>query len=165
MIDRFSRWVEAVPMADQSAETVATGMISTWISRFGIPQRITSDQGRQFESQIFSSLSKYFGFQKSRTTAYHPQSNGLLERQHRTIKASLRCHLQQSKSWVDALPLVLLGLRSALKEDIGYSSAELLYGSPLRLPGEFVDTIPNVTHSDLEEYQAYRMILLKIADG
>nr|XP_042908225.1 uncharacterized protein LOC122271342 [Parasteatoda tepidariorum] len=118
-------------------------MISTWFSRFGVPQRITSDQGRQFECQLFSSLSRYLGFQTSRTTAYHPLANGLIERQHRTIKAALRCHLQQNKSWVDALPFV-----PALKEDIGYSSAELLYGSPFCLPGEFVTKIPNVTHSD-----------------
>ncbi|GIY81301.1 hypothetical protein CEXT_683471 [Caerostris extrusa] len=49
------------------------------------------------------------------------------KRRHRTIKASLKCHLQQNKSWVDALPFVLHGLHSALKEDISYSSAELLY--------------------------------------
>lgn len=148
MIDRFSRWVEALPLQDQSAETVAKGLISAWICRFGTPQRITSDQGRQFESQLFSSLSKYFGIQTSRTTAYHPQANGLIERQHRTLKASLRCHLQQNRSWVDALPLVLLGLRTAVKEDIGYSSSELIYGSPLCLPGEFLTNIPNVAHSD-----------------
>ncbi|GFU19288.1 hypothetical protein NPIL_239311 [Nephila pilipes] len=64
-----------------------------------------------------------------RNTAYHPQSNGLIEQQYRTIKASLRCHLQQNKSWVDALPFLLLGLRMAVKEGIGYSSAELLYRS------------------------------------
>ncbi|KAF8785521.1 uncharacterized protein LOC129959328 [Argiope bruennichi] len=123
-------------------------MISTWISHFGIPQRITSDQEGQFERKLFSSLSKYFGFPKSIRARYHPQSNRLIERQHRIIKANLKRHLQLSKSWVEALPLVLLGLRSALKEDIGYSSAELLYGSPLCLPREFVTTIPNFTHSE-----------------
>ncbi|GFQ99097.1 transposon Tf2-9 polyprotein [Trichonephila clavata] len=79
-------------------------------------------------------------------TPYHLQFNGLIERQHRSVKASLRCHLQQSKSWVDSLPFVL-ETRTSLKEDIGYSSAELLYGSPHCLPGEFVSKISNVQYS------------------
>ncbi|GIX67603.1 hypothetical protein CEXT_520721 [Caerostris extrusa] len=89
------------------------------------------DQGRQFESQLFLSLDKYFGFQTSRTTAYHGQSNGLFEQQHITIKAILECHLQQNKFWVTLyylLPWIdissFLGLGAALKGDIGYSSAE-----------------------------------------
>ncbi|GFY75036.1 pro-Pol polyprotein [Trichonephila inaurata madagascariensis] len=72
MIEHFSGWIEALPMTHQSAETVTKGIILNWISRFGIPQRITSDQGRQFESQLFSSLSKYFDFQHSKTTTYPP---------------------------------------------------------------------------------------------
>ncbi|GFT22280.1 hypothetical protein NPIL_143081 [Nephila pilipes] len=62
--------------------------------------------------------------------------------------ASLRCYLQQNKSWVDALPFPLLRLRTDVKEDIGYSSAALLYESPLCLSGEFVTKVPNVPHSD-----------------
>ncbi|GIY21216.1 hypothetical protein CEXT_257291 [Caerostris extrusa] len=86
-------------------------MISTWICRFRMPYRITLHQGRQCESQLFLSLDKYFVFQISRTTADYPQSNDL---QHRTIKSSLKCHLQKNKSWVDVLSFVLLGLRLLL---------------------------------------------------
>ncbi|KAF8795525.1 Retrovirus-related Pol polyprotein like [Argiope bruennichi] len=102
MICRFSRPVEALLMTDQSNETVAKDMISTWISRFGIPQRITSDQGGQFGSQFFSSLSKYFDFQKSRTAAYHPQSNRLIKRQHgiKKKKQILGRRFTFASSWI-----------------------------------------------------------------
>ncbi len=72
------------------------------------------------------------------TTAYHPQANGMVERAHRQLKDALRARLAGS-SWPEHLPWVLLGLRVAPKEDSGISSAELVTGSPLTLPGEFVD--------------------------
>lgn len=75
------------------------------------------------------------GFQHKRTTAYHPQCNGLVERLHRQLKAAIVCH--ENQSWTEALPLVLLGLRSALKDDIHASPAELVYGETIRLPGDF----------------------------
>ena len=72
-----------------------------------------------------------------RTTAYNPQSNGLCERFHRDMKAALRASLTGG-DWADRLPWVMLGLRSAPKDDLQASSAELVYGQPLRVPGEFL---------------------------
>ncbi|XP_070522385.1 uncharacterized protein [Cardiocondyla obscurior] len=69
------------------------------------------------------------------TTAYHPQSNGAIERWHRSLKTAIKC--QETNDWVKVLPVVMLGLRNALKEDIGTSAAELLYGTQLRIPGEY----------------------------
>lgn len=137
MVDRFSRWPEAVPLVDQEAATVARAFVDTWISRFGIPLRVTTDQGRQFESSLFKHLNFLTGTTHIRTTAYHPASNGMVERFHRQMKAALRC--QQSR-WTEALSLVLLGIRSAWKDDLEATSAEMVYGQPLRLPGEFLES-------------------------
>lgn len=143
--DRFTRWPEVVPLKKITAEIVATALFDHWITRFGTPHTITTDQGAQFESALFKSLAKFIGAQLTRTTPYHPASNGMIERFHRTLKAALMC--TPSTPWTQLLPSVLLGLRTSLKEDIGCSPAELLYGTNLQIPGEFF------VHSDVTANQ------------
>ncbi|KAK7585967.1 hypothetical protein V9T40_000146 [Parthenolecanium corni] len=146
MIDRATRWPEAVPMDDISAESVTKILYHTWIARFGVPENITTDQGRQFESKLFANLAKYIGAKKNTTTAYHPQSNGKVERWHRALKASIMA--ADVTNWVDALPTILLGLRSSIQTDSGYSAAQLALGEELRLPGDFFNKVEN---NDAEE--------------
>ncbi|XP_033116175.1 uncharacterized protein LOC117116277 [Anneissia japonica] len=76
-------------------------------------------------------------------------ANGLVERFHRHLKASLNAYNDPTK-WTEHLPIVLLGIRTALKEDLGHCAAELVYGTTLRLSGQFFDK-----HSELTEYSNY----------
>lgn len=138
-IDRFTRWPEVTPLYDISADSVAKAFYHSWITRFGCPQVVTTDQGRQFISNLFKELSKLCGTELRHTTAYHPEANGMVERFHRTLKAALMAH--EDKRWTDALPTVLLGIRAAWKADLKSSAAELVYGEPLRIPGEFLHSI------------------------
>ncbi len=138
MIDRQSRWPEAVPTNDISAEAVSKIFLNTWVSRFGAPLRVTTDQGRQFEADLFNKLLGMFGTKRIRTTPYHPQANGRIERWHRTLKAAIMAYSKED--WVEILPLILLGLRCAVNEDSKVSSAQMAYGAELRLPGEFFTT-------------------------
>lgn len=134
LIDRYSHWPEVIPVADIRTETVVRSIFMHWISRFGSPEIIITDRGTQFESALFTSFYTLLGIRRVRTTAYHPQSNGKIERFHRTLKTAITAH--NKPDWLSALPAVLLGLRTALRDDAKYSSAEILYGEGLRLPSE-----------------------------
>lgn len=117
------------------AETVAKAFFSNWIARLGIPSKLTTDQGKQFESELFSKLNKLLGTQRLRSSPYHPQANGIIERWHRTLKNSIKCYA--NNRWTDSLPVILLGLRSVILENLNTSPAELVYGTSLRLPYSF----------------------------
>ena len=136
IIDRFTRWPEAIPIPDAHASTCATALVQHWIARFGVPENITSDRGRQFTSMLWTECNKLLGTEVHTTTAYHPQANGMVERFHRQLKAALKARTT-TPDWFAELPLVLLGIRSSWRVDPGCSPAELVYGSTLRLPGEF----------------------------
>ncbi|XP_055603905.1 protein NYNRIN-like [Uranotaenia lowii] len=135
IIDKFTRWPEIFPLPIMTAITVARAFINGWIARFGVPTHVTTDCGRQFESELFNTLTKLLGITHLRTTPYHPQANGQIERTHRQLKAAIMCH--QHSRWTEVLPIVLLGMRSSIKEDLQATCAELTYGTTLRLPGEF----------------------------
>ena len=136
-VDRFTRWAEATPLADITTDTVAQAFITSWVSRFGVPLSLTSDRGGQFEANVWGKVMSLLGIRRHRTSSYHPQSNGMVERFHRQLKSSLMASAQR-EHWSLALPLVLLGIRSSLKDDLQHSSAELVYGTNLRLPGEIM---------------------------
>jgi cleavage and polyadenylation specificity factor subunit 1 len=133
-IERYTRWPEALPLSDITAEAVAKAFVSVWVARFGCPQEITTDQGRQFEVRRFKTVATITGSSLTRTTAWHPACIGMIERLHRQLKAALMCHADERGA--EALPLVLLRIGSAWK-NLKTSTAELVYGSPLRLPAEF----------------------------
>ena len=147
-IDRYTRWLEVIPLPYISAATCANAFLLDWIARFGCPLNLTTDRRGQFCSALFNNFCINFGINLKNTTAYHPASNGIIENTHRTIKAALKAH-ENPLYWHSNLGLVLLGLRSTYKPDIDCSSSELLYGTTIRLPGEFFeDFSPDVPQTE-----------------
>ena len=76
MVDRSSRWLEAVPLRSITAEEVATSFLNTWVSRYGVPRQLVTDRGTQFQSSLFSEICRYLGVGHSPTTSYHPEAKG-----------------------------------------------------------------------------------------
>ena len=109
-------WVRAIPISDITAETVAQAFICSWIARFGTPSTISTDRGRQPESELFTHFMQLLGTKCICTTTY-PFANGLVERLHSQLMASLKAQLDPT-NWTDSLPMVLLGIRITVKEDI-----------------------------------------------
>lgn len=135
IVDRFSRWPEAFPIKDMTAETVARTFVQHFVSRYGCPEIITTDRGTQFESRLMAELNRLLGIKRIRTTSYHPQGNGLVERFHRQFKASLRSACD-SPTWSSFVPLVLLGIRTTYRPDLECTPAFMLYGENIRVPGQ-----------------------------
>ncbi|XP_063244803.1 uncharacterized protein LOC134546161 [Bacillus rossius redtenbacheri] len=146
MVDRFSRWPEAIPVENIEATTVARAFFTTLVAHFGAPLRATTDQGRQFTSSLFAAFAALVGMTHLQTTAYHSASNGMVERLHRSLKAAICCHA--TEHWVDVLPIVLLGIRATWRDDLRASTAELVYSQPLCLPGEFLGEHPDSPRFD-----------------
>lgn len=151
MIDRTTRWIETSPLSDISASTVAHAFLNCWISRFGVPLHVVTDRGTQFESELFSELSKITGFHRLRTTSYHPQTNGLVERMHRTLKTAI---MARKESWLTALPIVLLALRNTPNES-SYAPFTAVTGSALMLPKLLIsnekENADSFTNSDINK--------------
>lgn len=146
LIDRFTNWIEAIPLPEISAQSLARAFYQNWIVRFGTPSRLITDRGSQFMSSLFKHLTTICGVKLCHTTAYHPQCNGKIERQHRILKAAVRSH--NSVKWTETLPTILLGIRASLKLDSNYSIAQMVYGMSIRLPGEFFENSKNKIDDD-----------------
>ncbi|KRY31569.1 Transposon Ty3-G Gag-Pol polyprotein [Trichinella spiralis] len=109
-------------------------LAGAWVAGFGILTIVTTDQGRQFQSALWREITIAFGIKLAPASAYHPQTNGMVERFHRHLKTALAAHAYHSHRWIEALPLVLLGIRSSVKEDLRHAPAELRPPTdPLRL--------------------------------
>ena len=148
--DYFSKWPFAVPMLDQKADTIVRILKDHVFTLVGPPQRLHSDQGRNFESQILSELCKAFGVTKSRTTPYHPMGDGLVERMNRSILNLLRGLVQQEGDWEEQLQSLLYVYRTTKHATTGLSPYEILFGSnppPLYLP-----STENITHQEPADY-------------
>ena len=145
-IDRFTRFLTAVPMRDCTAQSVVDAFLHGYIAYFGVPKVIITDGGAQFNSFRFTCLLQFLGCQRHRTTSYHPQSNGLVENAHRRLKTALR--IQASFDlWFHNLPLVLLSIRNTIKDKIDCVPTDLVFGQQLALvssdnyQGDFVQNL------------------------
>ena len=156
MTDVFTKFTQAVATRDQRANTVAKVLTQDWFHRFGVPERIHSDQGRNFESDIIKQLCKLYEISKSRTTAYHPEGNGQTERFNRTLHELLRTLPHAKKrNWPEHLSEVTYAYNVSPNSSTGYSPYYLLFGREPQLPVDFVLSTPNVDSGDQVNFDEF----------
>ena len=126
--DYFTKWVEAIPMRDQTAARITEELVKVF-SVLGVPNILHSDQGQNFESTILKDTLKAFGVSKSRTTAYHPQGDGMVERLNRSLLQLLRLYVDKEPAdWERYIPLVLYAYRTTVHSSTGVSPLQLMFG-------------------------------------
>ncbi|MCP4480225.1 MAG: transposase family protein, partial [Planctomycetaceae bacterium] len=142
IVDHFTKWADAYPMKDLSAKAVAKIIFERWICVHGPMRILQSDQGPQFEARLFQKFAKRMGIVKIRSTAYHPQTNGLVERQNRTLIAMLRVYLSRHQdNWPEKLPTVLFAYRTSVHQTTKQTPYKTVYGieAPTSLEWYFPD--------------------------
>ncbi|KAL1464034.1 hypothetical protein WDU94_003718 [Cyamophila willieti] len=153
VMDYFSKWPEAYALPNQEAITVAEVLVTNWISRFGVPLEIHSDQGTNFESRVFQEVCSLLGMRKTRTTPLHPQSDGMVERFNRTMLEHLKKVVDDNQRvWDKHIPMFLMAYRSSVHSSTGQSPASVIFGREMRLPSDIKFGVPpsepTVTMSD-----------------
>ena len=115
IVDQFTKWVEAFPLKNQLAETVAGVVVREFVARFGCPLEIHTDQGRNFESELFKEMCELLEIGKTRTTSYRPSANGQVERYNRSIAQIIRCCIgDRQERWDDFVGIAVGAIRATV---------------------------------------------------
>nr|XP_061825306.1 uncharacterized protein LOC133612154 [Nerophis lumbriciformis] len=141
--DYFTKWVEAFPIPNEQAVTVAEVLASEWVCRYGAPQALHSDQGRNFESEVFQEMCVLFGIDKTHTTPFRPQSDGQVERFNATLQKILattaeRCHWD----WDLMIPYTVMAYRATKHSSTGFTPNYMMFGREVSEPVDLVSGLP-----------------------
>ena len=133
--DYFTKWMEAYPIPNQEASTVAQTLVDHFFLKYSPPEQLHSDQGRQFESQLMKEVCKLLGIEKTRTTPYHPQSDGLAERFNRTLLSLLSTALNgKEHEWECHLRPTCMAYNTSVQASTGITPFYLMFGHEARIP-------------------------------
>lgn len=154
MVDQFTKWCEIVPLPSQTAEITAKTAVNEFFARFGCPFTIHTDQGRNFESNLFKAICTLLRINKTRTTSYRPSANGQVERYNRTLMDAVRCFVDESqKDWDEIMPQLACTLRSSVNRNTGMTPNKMMLGREVNLPADLVfKPILEETFESEEEY-------------
>ena len=133
--DHFSRFAQAIPTRNQSAQTTAKALFENFFVHYGFPAKLHSDQGANFESKVIRKLCEIAGIQKTRTTPYHPMGNGMVERFNQTLMNMLGTLSEKQKSdWKAHVPSLTHAYNAAVHESTGFRPSISCSGAILVWP-------------------------------
>lgn len=132
--DLLTKYLITVPMKTATSIEIADGLRKYIISYFGAPRSILTDQGTNFTSSLIKALSRKFRITPIRTTAFHPQSNGSVERTHHVLTEYLKQYTDQGKNWEEYLDLDMFSYNTSYHESTKFTPCELILGKLARLP-------------------------------
>ena len=145
--DYFSHWMEALPIPNQEASTVADKLMDEVFLRYSAPEQLLSDQGLQLE------VCKLLHINKTGTTPYHPQSDGLVEQFNRTMLAMLAtCTKDNPLEWEKHVRKVCMAYNTSVQASTGYTPFYLMFGHQARLPADVIYGTTNTTEQSVNEY-------------
>ena len=158
--DLFSKYVEAVPMKDQTSATIIKALLSRWIYVHGTPYFILSNQGSNISGELISSLCNTFGIEKRRSSAYHSQGNGFAERSIRSIIDMLRAALLQRRAsqtkWTSILSELVFALSASFSKATNCVPYNVVFGRYPRIPMDALFThSPQTVNLDVSTAAAY----------
>ncbi len=129
-----TRFPEAVPLRTIKSPVVIKALVK-FCTTFGLPKEIQTDQGSNFTSKNFKQMLIEMGVSHRMSSAYHPESQGALERYHQTLKAMMRAYcVETGREWDEGLPFLLFATRESVQESTGFSPADLVFGHTVRGP-------------------------------
>ena len=149
--DYFTKWVEAYPLPNQEASTIARVLVNEFICRYGVPKELHTDQGRNFESTLMLEVCKLLGVKKTRTCPFHPRGDGFVERFNRTLISMVAAILdpdENQKDWDEKIPLAMLAYRSSVQESTGETPSMMMLGREITLPVDVMVTSPPSTQKE-----------------
>ena len=154
----FTKWLMVIPLESINAKTVASKLIEKFISVFGAPATLHSDQGSNIQSSVFQEVCKLLGIEKTRTTHDRPQSDGMIERACRSVQEMLSAYVSQNQEdWATYIPMLVLAYKASLHDSTRCTRASLMLGRQLRLPIDLALGSPETRQSKCESYYAYQL--------
>lgn len=152
--DYFTKWKEAFAIENHTALTVADRLVNEFICKYGCPEQIHTDQGREFESDLFKTVCHKLGVHKTRTTPYRPHSDGMVERFIRTLKQMLSIFTNEDpQDWDDLLPLLLMAYRATENKSTGCSPNSVMFGRENSFPIDLMAGLPPKRRDEMCEIQ------------
>ena len=137
--DYYSKWMEALPVPNQEVPTVVEKLVDEVFLRFSPPEQLHSDQGHQFESALIAEICKLLQIRKTRTTPYHPQCDGLVERFNRTLLSMMAtCAEGHPFDWEQQLRKVCMAYNTSVQSSTGFTPFYLMFGRQARLPVDII---------------------------